>query len=39
MDLFHKLSESGRTIVVVTHDPQIAKHASRVIRFFDGRVQ
>ena len=39
MELFHKLSESGRTIVVVTHDPQIAKHASRVIRFFDGRVQ
>ena len=39
MDLFRKLNELGKTIVVVTHDPQIARHASRVIRFFDGRVQ
>jgi putative ABC transport system ATP-binding protein len=38
MVLFRKLSELGKTIVVVTHDPQIAQHASRVIRFFDGRV-
>jgi putative ABC transport system ATP-binding protein len=38
MALFRKLSELGKTIVVVTHDPQIAQHASRVIRFFDGRV-
>jgi len=38
MLLFRKLSELGKTIVVVTHDPHIAQHASRVIRFFDGRV-
>jgi putative ABC transport system ATP-binding protein len=38
MALFRKLNELGKTIVVVTHDPQIAQHASRVIRFFDGRV-
>jgi len=38
MALFRKLSELGKTIVVVTHDPQVAQHASRVIRFFDGRV-
>jgi putative ABC transport system ATP-binding protein len=38
MVLFRKLSELGKTIMVVTHDPQIAQHASRVIRFFDGRV-
>jgi putative ABC transport system ATP-binding protein len=38
MDLFHKLNEFGKTIVVVTHDPKIAKQASRVIRFFDGRL-
>jgi putative ABC transport system ATP-binding protein len=38
MILFRQLNEFGKTIVVVTHDPQIARHASRVIRFFDGRV-
>ena len=38
MALFRKLNDYGKTIVVVTHDPQIAQHASRVIRFFDGRV-
>ena len=39
MDLFQKLKEYGKTIVVVTHDTEIARRASRVIRFFDGRVQ
>ncbi len=38
MTLFRKLNDFGKTIVVVTHDPQIAQHASRVIPFFDGRV-
>jgi len=38
MGLFRQLNEYGKTIVVVTHDPQVAQHASRVIRFFDGRV-
>jgi len=39
MDLFHKLNDLGKTIVVVTHDPEIARQASRVIRFLDGRLQ
>jgi putative ABC transport system ATP-binding protein len=38
MGLFGKLKEFGKTIVVVTHDPQIAQRASRVIRFLDGKV-
>ena len=38
MTLFRKLNDFGKTIVIVTHDPQIAQQASRVIRFFDGRV-
>lgn len=39
MDLFHSLNEAGRTIIVITHDAKIARRASRVIRFLDGRVQ
>ena len=39
MDLFHRLNEAGRTIIIVTHDTAIAQRASRVIRFFDGRVR
>jgi putative ABC transport system ATP-binding protein len=39
MDLFHRLNEAGRTIIFVTHDTAIAQRASRVIRFFDGRVR
>jgi putative ABC transport system ATP-binding protein len=38
MTLFGRLNEYGKTIVIVTHDPHVAEHASRVIRFFDGRV-
>jgi putative ABC transport system ATP-binding protein len=38
MALFRKLHESGRTIIVVTHDEQIARNAHRVIRLRDGLV-
>jgi putative ABC transport system ATP-binding protein len=38
MTLFNKLHESGRTIIVVTHDDQIARNARRVIRLRDGSV-
>lgn len=38
MELLHKLNkEDGRTIVMVTHNEEQAKQASRTIRFFDGR--
>ena len=30
--------EDGRTVVLVTHDPGIARHAGRVLRFHDGRL-
>ena len=39
MELFQKLnSESGITIILVTHEPDIARYSSRIIRFLDGRL-
>jgi putative ABC transport system ATP-binding protein len=37
--LFHELSEQGRTIVLVTHDNEIAENAPRRIVIRDGRIQ
>jgi putative ABC transport system ATP-binding protein len=39
MELFQVLNESGRTIVFVTHEPDIAKFATRNIVFRDGKIQ
>jgi putative ABC transport system ATP-binding protein len=38
MGIFQTLSHSGRTIVLVTHDPAMATHARRVVRLERGRV-
>ncbi|MDR0934620.1 MAG: ABC transporter ATP-binding protein [Burkholderiaceae bacterium] len=38
MALMQKLSRTGMTIVIVTHEPEIAAFASRIITFRDGRV-
>jgi putative ABC transport system ATP-binding protein len=38
MALFAKLNAGGRTIIMVTHDPETARHAKRVIRVRDGRI-
>jgi len=39
MDILHKLHTQGRTIMMVTHDPEIAAHTQRTIRFRDGRIE
>lgn len=38
MDIFHELNRQGRTIIVVTHEPDIAAHARRVITVKDGKI-
>jgi putative ABC transport system ATP-binding protein len=38
MELFQDLNSKGRTIVYVTHEPDIAKYATRNVIFRDGRI-
>jgi putative ABC transport system ATP-binding protein len=38
LDLFDRLHQSGRTIVLITHEPDVAARASRVVRLSDGRI-
>jgi len=38
MDLFDDLNRGGNTIIVVTHEEDIAAHAKRTVRLLDGRV-
>ncbi|MBN2122295.1 ABC transporter ATP-binding protein [Candidatus Micrarchaeota archaeon] len=37
--LFDKLHKDGRTLVVVTHDPSIARHGERTVWIKDGRIE
>ncbi len=38
MALFDELNRAGNTIVLVTHEEDIARHAGRVVRLLDGRI-
>lgn len=38
MQLFHELNDQGVTLIVVTHEPDIAQHCSRSITLRDGRI-
>jgi putative ABC transport system ATP-binding protein len=38
MALFKDLHRQGRTIILVTHEPDIARHAERIIHLKDGQV-
>ncbi|HEY7111341.1 MAG TPA: ABC transporter ATP-binding protein [Thermoanaerobaculia bacterium] len=37
MAVFQKLNDEGKTVVLITHEPDIAEHAKRVVVFRDGR--
>ncbi len=39
MNLFRKLHRRGHTIIVVTHDREIANHAQRIIYLRDGKIE
>lgn len=38
MGILRRLSEEGRTIIVITHEHDVAQHAQRVIQLSDGRI-
>ena len=38
MDIFQELNREGKTVIMVTHENDIARHATRIIRFKDGLV-
>ncbi len=39
MDVFDDLNKNGNTIILVTHEESISKHAHRVIRLLDGEIE
>lgn len=38
MGIFQSLNDEGRTIVMITHEPDIAEHAKRIIHIKDGHI-
>lgn len=39
MNTLHELHAGGRTVILITHDDQIAANAKRVVRIMDGRIE
>ena len=38
MKLFQELNDQGKTIIIVSHEPEVAKYCKRIIVFKDGRI-
>jgi len=38
LELFQQLNDSGITLIVVTHDPEVAEVSERNVMFRDGRI-
>lgn len=39
MEIFSNLNQQGKTIIIVTHDPNIAAKCNRIIKIVDGKIQ
>ena len=39
MGIFQQLNEDGKTVVLITHEPDIAQHAKRIVHVRDGKIQ
>lgn len=39
MEIFEKIQDAGNTIIVVTHEPDIAEHCHRIVRLRDGLIE
>ena len=39
MNLFEDIHKNGNTIIVVTHEEDIARHAHRIVRIKDGMIE
>ena len=39
MEIFSKLHDAGNTVVLVTHEEDIARYAKRIIRLRDGHIE
>lgn len=39
MEIFEKIHNNGNTVILVTHEPDIAEHAHRIVRLRDGLVE
>jgi len=38
MKLFHSLHQEGKTILIITHEPEIAQQTKRIISIRDGNI-
>jgi putative ABC transport system ATP-binding protein len=39
MSIFQRLNDAGKTIILVTHEPDVAAYAKRIVRFRDGAIE
>ena len=39
MKLFEEIHKNGNTLIIVTHEEEIAQHANRIIRLKDGEIE